>query len=225
MTINRKVLATITFVFCTVPICAQNGSNNSGQNSPNRSGQNSPGQNQDGGGYGYNRDGNNGNRNGGVDNQTDLPVGTRLRVRLDRSARNSQLRQGDVIQGTLVDDVSVNEQLVASSGSRVQLRVDATSNDSAAYRLDSMTSNGRLYRLVSDAVQSGDARNGSDDRHYNNGNDGNRSGAQQLGDLLSGSNDQNRNRQDNDARRRQDENGVLTFRLTSAARSHRIDRQ
>lgn len=197
MKTNGGILATLAVALCSLPLYAQ-GYNNA--------------PNQNNGGY------DNRNYNGGNYGRFSIPAGTQINVRLDRygnNGNNSGTRQGDLVQASLIEDLSVNGRVVAPSGSRVQLRVDSGSNDRPAYRLDSMNANGQFYRLDSDTV-TGD-RNGWNGNGYN-GND-NRSGAQKLGDLITGDNRGNNGQNYNDSRR----NGgqVLHFRLTNQARPQR----
>ena len=209
MRMNHRTLTFTALVAFGLPLWGQS-NNNQGQTNTNQYGQNSSNQNN---GYDNNQ---NGNYNGGNYGRSVLPAGTQINVRLDRSGDNSGTRQGDLVQATLVDDLSVNDRLVASSGSRVQLRIDSGSSDRLAYRLDSMTANGQFYRLASDAVNSNDRSN-----RYNGNNNDNRSGAQKLGDLISGNSNQNVDGQNNQDQRRRDGGQVLSFRLTSAARPQR----
>lgn len=182
----------------------QNGYGNNGNASSNRNGGN---QNQDQNGYGNNSNGNgygnNGQRGGAL-----IPSGTRMDVRLKQTVSPSNAKVGDVIPGTLVNDVVADGRTIASSGTAVQARVTAVQDGrpgTLSLQLDSLSVNGREYKLTSNSVHSV-----RDSKTAQNGDDGGGGGAlgallgavtnaRQSGELPSGS--------------------VYTFRLTSAART------
>lgn len=169
--------------------------NGSGNNNSNGYGNNNQGQN------GYNGYGN-GQQRGAV-----IPSGTRMNVRLEQTVRPGDVKQGDVIPGTLVNDVVVNGNVLAQSGTAVQTRVTAVQSGnpgSLSLQLDSISVNGRNYHLTSNSIHS--ARDSQSSQNANNGDGGNTLGsvlgaianARQSGELPSGS--------------------VYAFRLTSPAR-------
>ncbi len=191
-----------------------NNNGNSNNNNPNGYGNNNNGNNQNGygnndrsrgNGNGQNGSNNdsygNGQRRGGV-----IPAGTRLDVRLEQTVSPNSAKQGDVIPGTLVNDVVVNGTTVAPAGTQVQTRVTSVQPGkpgALSVQLDRMSVNGRNYRLASNSVHS--VRDSQTAQSSNNGDGGNVLGsvlgaianARESGELPSGS--------------------VFAFRLTSAA--------
>lgn len=143
----------------------------------------------------------NGQRRGGT-----IPAGTRMDVRLEQTVSPNSVKQGDIIPGTLVNDLLVNGTTLAPSGTPVQARVtsvEAGRPGALSVQLDSMSVRGREYRLTSNAVHSvRDSRTAQNSDSSGSGNVlGNVLGAianaRETGELPSGS--------------------VFTFRLTSAA--------
>ncbi len=116
------------------------GYNNSGQNS----GYNNPSSN---GNYG------NGSTGSRLNAASTLPQGTQLTVRMDQTVRLNELNQGDIIPGTLTNDVSVGGQVIAPAGSHVQAKVVSAQGAPLDLRLDSMTANGLTYTLQSNSVR------------------------------------------------------------------------
>ncbi len=182
-----------------------NGYGNNGNGNGNR---NNGNQNQDQNGYGNNSNGNgygnNGQRRGGV-----IPSGTRMDVRLEQTVSPSSAKVGDVIPGTLVNDVVADGRTIASSGTPVQARVTAVQDGrpgTLSLQLDSLSANGRDYKLSSNSVHS--VRDSQTAQSGNEGGGGGALGAllgavtnaRQTGELPSGS--------------------VYTFRLTSPARTN-----
>lgn len=176
-----------------------NGNNGNGYGNNNRQRSNGNSQNDNGDdSYG------NGQRRGGA-----IPAGTRMDVKLEQTVSPNSAKQGDVVPGRLVNDVVVNGTTVAASGSQVQMKVTSVQSGnpgSLSLQLDSMSANGRDYRLSSNSIHnardSQTAQNGGNDS--GNGNIlgsvlGAISNARQTGELPSGS--------------------VYTFRLTSSART------
>jgi len=176
----------------------QNGYGNNSNNNQNGYGNNN--QNQNGSG---NNDDGNGQQRGGV-----IPAGTRFNVRLEQTVRPGEAKTGDIIPGTLVNDVSVNGNVIAPSGTPVETRltaVQAGSPGSLSLQLSSISVNGRRYHLASNAVHS--LRDSQSSQNGNNGDGGGAlgsvlgaiEGARQSNELPSGS--------------------VYTFRLISTARA------
>ncbi len=118
-----------------------------------------------GNGYGNNGYGNNGNNNyngGGQYNnggnynggtRVSIPQGTQIAFRTEQTVRLSELNQNDVVTGALANDLVVNGQTVAPSGTPVQAKVMSASGSPLDLRLDSMTVNGTTYTLQSNSVR------------------------------------------------------------------------
>lgn len=212
-----------------------NGGNTNGYGNNNRSDNDDQNRNQNGYGNGGNN-GNNGNNGNGYGNnnrqrnngnyQNDngdnsygngqgrggtIPAGTRMEVKLEQTVSPNSAKQGDVVQGRLVNSVVVNGTTVAAAGSEVQMRVTSAQSGnpgSVSLQLDSMSANGRDYRLSSNSIHS--VRDGQTAQNGSNENGGGNvlgsvlgaiANARQTGELPSGS--------------------VYTFRLTSSARTGR----
>ncbi len=172
------------------------GNNNSNGNNGNNQGNgnyNGSGGTNSGNNNGYN----NGNRNRGVV----IPAGTQLSVRIEQNVRPLEVSQNENIAGTLVNELSVNGNVVAPAGTPVQAQVDSVQGSTFNLRLTSMSLNGRVYTLATNSVHSlRDALNGGSD---------NQSAKRQFGSILG-----------NIATGGQIPSGtVFNFRLTSAAQA------
>jgi len=121
--------------------------------------------NGSGNGYGTNNrqrgNGNDQNDNGnsnygnGQGRGGTIPAGTRMDVKLEQTASPNSAKQGDVVPGRLVNDVVVNGTTVAAAGSQVQMKVTSVQSGnpgSLSLQLDSMSANGRDYRLSSNSI-------------------------------------------------------------------------
>lgn len=199
-----------------------NGNGNNDNQNRNQNGYGNNGNNSNG--YGNNNNNGNGNsdrqRNGNGQNDDDsyrngqrgggsIPAGTRMDVKLEQTVSPSNAQRGDVIPGRLVNDVVVNGSTVAAAGAQVQMRVTAAqagNPGTLSLQLDSMSVNGRDYKLSSNSIHS--VRDSQTSQNGNNDSGGGNvlgsvlgaiSNARQTGELPSGS--------------------VYTFRLTTSART------
>lgn len=170
-----------------------NGNRNNNANENGYGGTNANGNTS---GYGNN----NGNANTSRQRGPVLPSGTQLSVRLDQAVRTAEVNQGDVVPASLVNDLSVDGNVVAPAGTPVQAKIQSAQGSPLNLRLDSMTVNGRTYTLVTNAVHGL--------RDSTTQNSSNPTAKQQLGDLLG-----------NVTGSSQVPSGtVFNFRLTSPAR-------
>lgn len=181
----------------------RNGNNENGEAYPNNNNQNTyPDKNTnaqnsyDNNGYG--------NRQ-----QTGLviPTGTRLDVRLEQTVNPANVNQGDSIPATLVNDVSDNGRVIAPAGTPIQAKVVSAQGAPLDVRLDSMTVDGRDYKLVTSSVHS--VKDGQAAQNGNNQTAGQQIGSV-LGTLTGGS--------------QLPSGSVYTFRLTSPARPRPLNR-
>ena len=156
----------------------QNGDGNNGNQNGYGNNRNGYGDNGNQNGYGNNgqsRNGDNG-QNGSSNNggRRGIPAGTRMDVRLEQTVNPNNANQGETVRGTLVNDLVVNGNTLASAGSAVQMRVSSVQAGqsgqpgSLSLQLASISANGREIRVSSNAVRSGRDRDAGD----NNGNGG-----------------------------------------------------
>ncbi len=172
-----------------------NGYGNNGYNSNNGYGNNAGNAaNYNGNGNNY-QNGNGGNYNG---RSVSLPQGTQLTVRIDQTVRLSELNQGDVLPGSLTNDLSVGGQVVAPAGTPVQAKVASAQGSPLDLRLDSLSVNGQTYALQTNSVRGIRDAVSTGDQSARSGFGGVLSGIASAGQITSGT--------------------VFNFRLTAAAR-------
>ncbi len=211
---------------------SQNGDNSNGNNGQNGYGSNGNSSRSNGNNNGYgNGQGNNGTGNNGQGNNENgygngqgygnngnhqrydavIPSGTRMDVRLEQAVSSRRAKQGDLIPATLVNDVVVNGNVIARSGTQVQAKVVAAQEgqtSSLSVRLDSMMLNGQEYKLLTNSVHS--VRDSQGAQSGNSSSDSGNPGAQ-IGSILG---EIAGNRQGGEL----PAGSVYSFRLTSPAR-------
>ncbi len=185
-----------------------NGNNysNNGQNGYGNNGNNYNNNGQNANGNGQNSYGNNGQNSSGQRRVT-IPAGTQIQVRLEQAVDSNNVKQGDIIPATLVNDLVVNGTTVAPAGTEMKAKVAAIRSGSTyplSVKLDSMTVNGERYTFSSNAVHSArDSQSGQDTANNNGGALGAALGA--LNTLSNGNG--------------LPSGSVYTFRLLSSARA------
>jgi hypothetical protein len=136
-----------------------------------------------------------------------IPTGTQLDVRLEQTVSPANVNQGASIPATLVNDVSVNGRVIAPAGTPIQAKVVSAQGAPLDVRLDSITIDGRDYKLVTSSVHS--VKDGQAAQNGNNQTAGEQI-ASVLGTLTGGS--------------QLPSGSVYTFRLTSPARPRPLNR-